>query len=159
MTKGRQWELQLEAQNNLYRKEGRAVVWKTEPRRDRTGKYVEKAPPDFCGVVAGGQAVVFDAKDCKSARFSFSQIKRHQAKDLEAAHLRGALAFIALRFHGVGYFVPWTAIRIPYQRWVQGSRIASLGAAEIVQHTQLGGPFAADWIAAASEWEVAGGVH
>ena len=144
--KGRQWEIQLEAQHDAYRRNGLALVFKTEPRRDRNGKHLEKAPPDYCGVLHGGRAVVFDAKDCRQDRFALSNIKKHQAHDLEAAHERGAFAFIALRFQGEGFVLPWRIVRMPYREWRRGKGRASISEYEIRQCFEMTGVFGAGWL-------------
>lgn len=128
---GRSWEIALEAQHDRYRRDRLAVVWKTEPRRDRTGRYVEKAPPDFVGVLADGRGVCFDAKDCTRSRWPLSNVKPHQARDLEAVYLAGGVAFVALRMGSVGHFLPWGALRESYQAWRLGEGSASLGPRDI----------------------------
>lgn len=121
--KGRSWELLLESEHDRYRRLGLATVWKAEPRRDMRGRFIGKAPPDYVGVLKGGRAVVFDAKDCEQARWPLANLKRHQAMDLEATWKAGGLAFIALRMrHGerskwTQWAVPWTRLRIDYQQW------------------------------------------
>lgn len=144
--KGRQWELHLEAQHDEYRRAGLALVFKTEPRRDRNGKFIEKAPPDYCGMLNGGRAVVFDAKDCTGKGFALSNIKTHQAQDLEAAWIRGGFSFIALRFQGEGFVLPWEEIRSSYQRWRGKSGRASLTAGEIDHFFRMTGPYGAGWL-------------
>jgi penicillin-binding protein-related factor A (putative recombinase) len=70
--------------------------------KDRTGSfracYDGSGPPDYVGLV-GARGVVFDAKEVtKGLRLPLSRVEPHQARDLEAAHLQGAHAFLAVRF-------------------------------------------------------------
>lgn len=148
MSNGRQWELALEAQHLAYRQQGRAVVHKTEPRRDKRGRYVEKAPPDFVGCIApNGRAVVFDAKDCDNPqRWPLSGLQRHQAADLEAHWKAGAISFVALRFRGVGRVLDWGWLRRHYEAWRMGRGRASVPAEEIERCPEMGGEWGADWL-------------
>lgn len=132
MSSGRAWERLLEAQHDKYRRKRLAVVFKTEPRRDRTGKYIEKAPPDYCGAIwPRGRAVCFDAKDCKIDRFDLRRIKPHQAQDLEAIHQAGGLAFLAIRMPAGQWVAGWAHLREHYQAWRKGEGKASINAADL----------------------------
>lgn len=117
-------------QHRQYRRDSRAWVIKTEPRRAMNGRFLAEAPPDFLGVIEGGTCVCFDAKMTDKERFYFSEIKDHQAKDLEAVHLRGGIAFIALLYRGTPYVLRWSDLGRQYQAWRRGGA-ASLSAGEI----------------------------
>lgn len=145
MTRGLSWELQLAEVHKRYRRDRRAVMFKTEPRRGRGGVFLEKAPPDFMGMV-GGTAAMFDAKDwtSSSARWPLSSIKPHQARDLEACHINGGIAFIALRFHGVGRLLMWSEVGPLYKAWRMKHGPASLSADKIADFPEI---IEGDWLA------------
>lgn len=132
--RGRAWEARLEVWHDAYRRERRAVVQKNEPKaKNIAGRivYERKGAPDFDGTLAGGRAVVFDAKDCRASRWSLKGLALHQARDLEAHHLAGAVAFVALRFQGVGYVLPWARLGPVYWRWVEKKGPASLSGDDV----------------------------
>lgn len=123
MKRGAGWELQLERWHDLYRRERRALVFRTFPPitmhtdKDRKGQFRASfsgnAPPDFVGHVAAvfgdeARGVVFDAKEVQRGKsLPLSRIEPHQARDLEAATLQGAYAFIAARIGGVQVLFWW----------------------------------------------------
>jgi recombination protein U len=133
--RGKGWEQQIRVWNDRYRKEGRAWVCRTSAGIKQIGPskggrfqacYAAEGPPDFVGV-ADGRPVVFDAKDCTGRRWYLSQVKPHQARALEAAQKAGALAFVALRFGGDGWVLPWKALR---PLWLDKA-VASLTVADM----------------------------
>lgn len=146
---GRAWEVQLEAQHEVYRKASRALIFKAEPRM-QAGRYVEKAPPDYVGTLLGGRGVVFDAKCYTGGRFPFSGLARHQAIALKRTADLGGLAFVALRLGtpGESYMLPWGILSRVYADWREGrpGAVASVDAAWCKAH---GIPFdGADWLGA-----------
>lgn len=112
--RGSSWERQLELWHRDYRRDQVAFVVKCNPpiRVLPHGKFAwrGKGPPDFFGV-AGGRAVCFDAKDCNTKRWPFkdgrASLKPHQARDLEANQVNGGTSFVALRFNGKPWVLPW----------------------------------------------------
>lgn len=127
MRRGGAWETQLEHLHDRYRRDRRAVILRAHPavkvlgQRGKafTGVWASDGPPDFIGALGDGRAVAFDAKDTHGARFPFSMLARHQARDLEAVHLAGGVAFIALRFGGQPYVLPWAELGPRYWRWTE----------------------------------------
>lgn len=120
--RGKGWErsIQLVTAEYRCRVPTRVVVHKTEPGvRNIRGKlvYAEKGPPDFVGTL-DDRAVAFDAKESRreSGRWYLSNLKRHQAADLEAHMSAGAFAFIALRLYraGAAWVIPWRVLSEPY---------------------------------------------
>ncbi len=153
MKPGSQWERQLDAWHDAYRRDRIALVLRAHPpvkiiakKHDAHffGCFAADGPPDYYGVV-GGQAVVFDAKDCESGRFPFASIPLHQARDLEAAIGHGAKAAIALRFQGEEFWVPWDALAEAYwthmeRRGRASAGTASLSAADVARLGRRMGP-------------------
>lgn len=99
--------------HSTYRDAGRAFVVKTNPPikklPDGRFKWAGKGPPDFFGV-ANGRAICFEAKDCTRRRWQFSGLQRHQAVALEAMQVNGGISFVALRFNGVAWYLPWSRL-------------------------------------------------
>lgn len=122
MKRGAGWEARLLAWHQEYRVKGLAWVVKTDPPRNLRAV----GPPDFLGVLKGGRAVCFDAKDCTSSRFNLGKIVAHQRADLDTAHRMGALSFVALRIGGVGYRVPWEVISAEIKRGVKSFTIRDI---------------------------------
>jgi recombination protein U len=110
--KGAAWEFQLERWALEYRAHG-VVVAKTSPEAKLIkGRmvYTRKGLPDFVGVMRGGRAIVFDAKEVSAGdRFPWSHLPVHQARELQMWHDLGALAFLAVRFKSLGAncILPW----------------------------------------------------
>ena len=133
--RGLAWELTLEQRHREYRRDRRAVIFRCHPRRDRSGKYLEDAPPDFLGALADGRAVALEAKDHAGARWPLSRLADHQARDLEAVHLAGGVAGVALRLGGSGWWLGWGDLRGPWQAWRGGERgPASVDGAWLREH-------------------------
>ena len=105
-----------------YRSIGLADIEKTpEPMRpigspDRAGRflacYTKAGQPDFKGTLAGGRAVVFEAKHTDSDKIDQSRLTPEQVESLTLHHKLGAAAFIMV---SVGlenfYRVPWEVWR------------------------------------------------
>lgn len=133
------WERMLEGWHDTYRRDQRAVVFRTPPpvkvlsRVTGGGEFRacfrSDGPPDYAGVVAGGgpkgpfgmamggRPVAFDAKDCEGPRWPFSALERHQARDLEGWQVAGGTAFVALRLGEVGWVLPWTRLGPLWWAW------------------------------------------
>ena len=138
---GKGWETQLMAWHATYRRAGKAWVVKTNPPVGVIGSvsnghfhgvYTGKGPPDFVGVIGPtGIAVAFDAKDTRASRFDFSQIKAHQAQALDDCQRAGGICFIALRFQGRAFVLPWGALGEIYRsdsaRSLSASGVEDLG--------------------------------
>ncbi|MCP4307289.1 MAG: hypothetical protein GY788_20955 [bacterium] len=128
--KGLAWEQMLSDANYRYQAKGDACVWKTHPEAFlRQGRlaYKAKGPPDYMGALAGGRAVVFEAKRCAAGtkRWPLSKLLEHQAGALDRYAALGAITFVALRWGRVGWLLPWAhgprllAPDLPelWQRW------------------------------------------
>jgi len=132
--RGKNWEAILDAWHHQYRRDKRALILRGHPpvkmlSKNVNGKFracfAGTGPPDYVGV-ASGRMVCFDAKDSRAARFPFSSLKDHQARDLSATDDHGGLAFIALRLRGAPSVVLWSELRADWWAWRRKeSRVAS----------------------------------
>lgn len=127
---GAQWERILAYWHRRYRRDELAWIIHCHPRVKRIkelgkGRFIGAAdragPPDFAGAIDGGRSVVFDAKSTTRTRWPLSDLAAHQAKHLEAAHRRGACAFVLLRMGATAYLLPWSALGPAYWRWAEGN--------------------------------------
>ena len=119
---GEHFENMITASLNWYCDKGVAFVEKTpEPMKplrkpDRQGRflacYTKAGQPDFKGTLAGGRAVVFEAKHTDSDKIDQSRLTPEQVESLTLHHKLGAAAFIMV---SVGlenfYRVPWEVWR------------------------------------------------
>lgn len=126
MKRGSAWEAQLERLHDRYRRDRLAVVLRVHPPvrmladhgKSFTGIWAGDGPPDFVGALPDGRAVAFDAKTRQTgASFPLSMLPRHQARDLEAFHLAGGLAFVAYRLRGHAFALPWADLGPRYWAW------------------------------------------
>jgi len=132
--RGTGWEARLDTWHDEYRRDRRALILRCHPpvrvlARQAAGRFrgvwAGKGPPDYAGVV-GGRAVCFDAKDSRAARWPFSALAVHQAKDLSATEVNGGVAFIALRLRGAPSVLLWRELGPDWWAWRQGeSSVAS----------------------------------
>lgn len=177
------WERVLEGWHGQYRKAEppRAVVFRCQPpidvlstprmvkRRGRerlefTATWRSEGPPDYTGLVAASPGrvpsipVLFDAKDCEAGLWSFGLLERHQARDLEAVHLAGGLAFVALRLEGECWLLPWVELGPLWWAWHERTARAAKGTASLdaagCGRIGMRMPTPGDWLGAL----VAGGV-
>lgn len=126
MKRGSAWEAQLERLHDRYRRDRLAVVLRVHPPvrmladhgKSFTGIWAGDGPPDFVGALGDGRAVAFDAKTIeRGQRFPLRMIARHQARDLEAVHLAGGLAFVAFRLKRQAYALPWSKLGPLFWSW------------------------------------------
>lgn len=118
---GEYWENMIEAACQHYRLKGIAEITKTpEPMRPikslGQGKfiahYVKMAQPDYKGTLAGGKAVVFEAKHTDSDRLQQNVISSEQEKQLDRHMKLGAECFVMVSFGFEQYFkIPWAVFR------------------------------------------------
>lgn len=118
---GEHWERMIEAACEYYRLKGKAEIAKTpEPMRPvqplGQGKFIayyeKMAQPDYKGTLAGGRAVVFEAKHTDTDRLQQSVISSEQEKQLDRHAALGAECFVMVSFGFEQYFkIPWKIFR------------------------------------------------
>ena len=104
---GAQFEQAIAGACDLYREKGMADIEKTpEPMRPikrlAEGRFVaifeKQAQPDYKGTLAGGQAVMFEAKSTATDRITQDRVTEDQAERLtRCAKLAWHLSFVDLR--------------------------------------------------------------
>lgn len=146
--RGRAWEVKLDHQHRAYREDRQAVVFHAHP--EIRGGVRQKAPPDYFGVVGGGQGVLFDAKEHQGSRWPFSKLARHQALALESWQDRGGLAGIALRLGSETFWVDWRALGPHWWLWHEkNTRAAASINVEMLRLIAKDMNGGADWLAVA----------
>lgn len=118
---GEYWESMIEAACRHYRLEGKAEITKTpEPMRPikplGQGKFIahyeKMAQPDYKGTLAGGRAIVFEAKHTDTGKMQRSVISSEQEKQLNRHEKMGAECFVMVSFGFERYFkIPWAHFR------------------------------------------------
>lgn len=119
---GGQWEEMLEAACTYYRLRGAAEIEKTpEPMKPIGPKnargqflacYTKQAQPDYKGTLAGGRAVVFEAKHTDGDRMKREVISEEQERRLDRHSCLGAECFVMVSFAFRRFFkVPWPVFR------------------------------------------------
>lgn len=137
---GLAWQAILDAAHRDYSERAVASVWRQSPPvrvrspiRDGMfrASWAGDGPPDYIGVLLGGRGVVFDAKDTVAERWPFADLVRHQARDLQAAHNRGAAAFLAVRTAHAAWVLPWAAFGPQWWAWFGADGRAAAGTASL----------------------------
>ena len=116
------WEELLEESCEYYSLMHKAEITKTpEPMKpigpkNQKGQflacYTKQAQPDYKGTLAGGRAVVFEAKHTDSARMNRNVISPEQERQLDRHAALGAECFVMVSFAFRQYFkVPWLVFR------------------------------------------------
>lgn len=116
------WEELLEDSCEYYSLMHKAEITKTpEPMKpigpkNQKGQflacYTKQAQPDYKGTLAGGRAVVFEAKHTDSARMNRNVISPEQERQLDRHAALGAECFVMVSFAFRQYFkVPWLVFR------------------------------------------------
>ena len=103
-SRGKNLESRIIRANIEYRTSGRAfILYKgTSVTITTQGAMLEKGPPDFEGLLAGGRYISFDAKECGSTTsFPFSGIREHQMEHLKLVNSLGGLGFFLVHFYNV----------------------------------------------------------
>ena len=119
---GEFWEKMIGMTCKWYTDHGIAEIEKTpEPMRpisspDRAGRFMavftRAAQPDYKGTLAGGKAVVFEAKFTSADRMERSVISEEQEKRLNRHEALGAECFVLITFGFQQFFkVPWNVFR------------------------------------------------
>lgn len=119
---GEHFENMITASLLWYKDKGVAFVEKTpEPMRplrppNRQGQflacYTKAGQPDFKGTLAGGRAVVFEAKHTDGDRIEQSRLTQEQIDSLSEHSQLGAAAFVVVSFGLQDFYrVPWEVWR------------------------------------------------
>lgn len=119
---GEHFEGYITAACNWYLDRGVAKIEKTpepmKPLRAPNAKgqflacFTKQGQPDYKGTIAGGRAIVFEAKHTDADRIEYKRLTEEQRTDLEDHHKLGAIAFVLVSF-GLQTFarIPWPAWR------------------------------------------------
>jgi recombination protein U len=157
--RGKAWESMLDLYHARYEAQGRAVVIRTPPpmrilRAAKGGQflavYASEGPPDYV-ILAGGTAIMAEAKQCKGDRWPMKNLHAHQAKRLDEWVAQGGTGVVLLH-HGASrtaWVLPWPSLGPVWHRWHAqaamkrraASGTASLGVADL---NQIGTTFARD---------------
>lgn len=116
------WEELLEDSCEYYSLMHKAEITKTpEPMKpigpkNQKGQflacYTKQAQPDYKGTLAGGRAVVFEAKHTDSNRLQRSVVSEEQEKQLDRHMALGADCFVMVSFGFRQFFkIPWQVFR------------------------------------------------
>lgn len=98
---GNELEKRATRQNILYRKDERALILKVEIPIILTSKglVAKQSTVDYTGLIKGGKAIAFDAKETLSkTSFPLSNIKDHQLHYLSFHRKLGGIAFFLIHF-------------------------------------------------------------
>ena len=161
--RGKALEGRLDAMHQTYAAQNRAFIWRSCPpvkvlSAIRAGGYFSacfagQGPADYAGVIAGGRAVVIEAKECSAGRWSLANLHPHQAEHLERVHVLGGVAQVVLAYAPTRstWALPWEGLGPRWRRWKRGEAArgeASLGPVELVEvGVRLEG---VDWLVAIS---------
>lgn len=114
---GLNFEASIVSACDYYKERGLACIDKTpEPIRqigakDKYGQfracYTKAAQPDFKGTLAGGQAVVFEAKATESDRLMIDRVTSWQADALQLHNDLGAETFVLARVQSRIWRIDW----------------------------------------------------
>ncbi len=99
--KGNDLEKRANRQNILYRKDDRALILKVEVPIiiTRKGLVAKQSTVDYTGVLKGGKAIAFDAKETQNkTSFPLSNIKDHQLAYLSFHQKLGGVTFFMIHF-------------------------------------------------------------
>ncbi len=156
--RGARLEADLDRQHLVYRARGLAEVFRTPPpvrvvSRVSGGKFkavfAGAGPPDFAGVLAGGRAVMVEAKTCAATRWKLAKLEEHQAAALARCDNLGGLALVVLAYAPTSsaWALPWAALGPRWRARTSGVRgAASLGHVDLAEvGRELRG---VDWLAA-----------
>lgn len=80
--------------------------------------YTKKAEPDFHGTIAGGRAILFEAKSTATGKMEQSRVLKEQGETMDKYTALGAHCFVLATFDGVrAYRVPWEHWKTMRERW------------------------------------------
>ncbi|GEM_PF-183326 len=86
-------------------------VMKKERNGVFKGRFTALAQPDFQGTLAGGQSIVFEAKQTSKDRIIRSVLTDTQMRILESHYKLGAFAAVCVHIRDKFYFLPWSVWR------------------------------------------------
>lgn len=113
---GQLFEMRILAACEYYRIQNRADIHKTpEPFRCLkksatgrfTGQFISKAQPDFCGTLAGGASIVFEAKYTLSDKIEKNVLSAKQVEVLELSTQMGADTFVCFGIQDQSFMMPY----------------------------------------------------
>lgn len=84
-----------------------------------TGQFTAKAQPDFCGTLANGKSIVFEAKMTRHDRINKSVLTAKQDEILKQAMIMNARAFVCAEIAGAVFLIPyrmWEGMETIYKR-------------------------------------------
>lgn len=112
---GEAFEDAVKKSNDRYLMDGKARIVKThaevkmirdkeDNKKIKTAFHVDKAPPDFVGMLSGGRHLEFETKTCENYEkgFPLSNIEKHQLEQLERVRALGGIAFVLVHFQRLG---------------------------------------------------------
>ena len=119
---GNYWEEVIEASCRYYSQKGIAEIEKTpEPMRPLSSRnnkgqflacFTKQAQPDYKGTLAGGRAIVFEAKHTGGDRLLRTVISVEQEKCLNRHLELGAACYVLVSFRFTRFFrIPWAVFR------------------------------------------------
>lgn len=116
--RGMALEQALKAQHEEYALRGLARIEKESvpslPVKDgKWAKVIGKSTVDFVGVLAGGQFVAFDAKDCAGNFIELSRLQTHQLAFLREVDRLGGFGFVLVRYRRE------RCVLIPIRTWME----------------------------------------
>lgn len=125
---GELWENMIGAACRYYSQNGIAEICKTpEPMKPLGGSngkgqflacFTKQAQPDYKGTLAGGRAIVFEAKHTDSDKIHRSVVNEEQERQLDRHAALGAECFVMLSFGFQRFFrIPWETFRDMKQRY------------------------------------------
>lgn len=163
--RGKAWEQMLEMYHARYEAQGRAVVIRTPPpmrilHANRNGTfsavYTAEGPPDYMAL-AGGVALLVEAKECNAERWPLKNLHPHQGARLDDWEAQGGRGAVLLRHvkSSSAWVLPWSLLGPVWHRWhdkhATGKRAApgtaSIGRPDFLK---IGRPFGTDgWLSQA----------
>lgn len=133
MGRGLAFEQMIEYSNNMYLRKGLCVVNKRptpvkimSKHHGKVWGFMErKSTVDFDGVLPGGRAIVFEAKESKEIdHFPLKNIQQHQVDYLLQCHNHGAVSFVLIHMDKQRkiYLLPAESLKSFWERRKKGGR-------------------------------------
>lgn len=109
----------------IYLRDGLARIDRNYPeskqlRADGWARVIGKGVCDYSGVIAGGKAVAFDAKECGRKSIPLDALKEHQLDHLRDVDRLGGIAFVLVAFCKA------RAYAVPAEHWIKAAEAAGL---------------------------------